>query len=126
MLTIQYSFLNEAHQSWSYQFMWMTSSSQGMTKHYWTPSKMQLAHDSRPPTLVKPPGSLGSTYDMTSPPVLYSLTKHNTSRVSYLAMVWRTATLCPHPFHPVHSSNLHLLMSMLPSLLIPTLKRLAH
>src|SRR5258707_1656397 len=60
-----------------------TNSLQEMMKQHLTPSRMQSVHDSRPLTWGKHPGFLGYAYDTTSLLVPYSLTKHNTSRVSY-------------------------------------------
>src|SRR5260221_6441036 len=88
MLTIQYSSLNKAHPLSLYLSTLTTNSLQEMMKQHLTPSRMQLVHDSRPLTWGKHPGFLGYAYDTTSLPVPYSLTKHNTSRVSYPGMCY--------------------------------------
>src|SRR5260221_6946283 len=112
MLTTQYSFLNEAHRL-SYWSMLMTSSLLEMMKQCLTLFRMLSAHNSKPPTLVRPPGSSEYAYDTILQPEPCSSTKPNTSRVSYHDMVWRTApspppSLCIPSFNPCPLRNMHL------------------
>src|SRR5258708_27742954 len=87
--------------------MLTTSSLLEMMKQCSTLFRMLLAHNSKPLTLVRPPGSLEYAYDTILQPAPCSLTKLNTSRVSYCNMVWRTASLHPPPSVCPVSTHIH-------------------